>query len=136
MLRTEQPQFMDLVRNTLAEYVKPATPTELESWWMTCKVFTLRDVQRALAAHVVDPDDGKRAPRPIDVKRRLMTGAMEAERGPVDPHQAERHARHYLQSIRSPAVVGIAWDIALRHGNRPWQGAYAEADSAKDVVKR
>lgn len=121
MLRTEQPQFLEVVRNTLAEYLKPATAQELEAWWMTCKVFTLRDVQRALAAHAMDSDDGKRAPRPIDVKRRLISGATETTDRPVDPNYEERLAKYRADCIRSPAVVNCAHAIALRHGNRPWQ---------------
>lgn len=124
MLRTEQEQFFAVVTEALAGYVKTPTQAELEAWWAVCRVFTLRDVQRALAAHTMDSDEGKRAPRPIDVKRRLASGVMERERH-EDPHAAERHARHLAQCIRSPVVVSIAWDIALRHGNRPWQSGEA-----------
>jgi hypothetical protein len=92
---------------------------------MTCRVFTLHDVERALAAHQMDPDDGKRAPRPIDVKRRLVSGVVERPKQ-ADPHFAERIAQHYERSIRSPSVVATAHAIALRHGNKPWQGTQIE----------
>lgn len=122
MLPTEQPKFFALVTTTLAAYVKQPTAPELEAWWGICRVFTMHDIQRALAAHQVDSDEGKRPPRPIDVKRRLISGVVERERPPVDPNFSERLARYHADSIRSPAVVNTAWAIALRHGNRPWQG--------------
>jgi hypothetical protein len=121
MLPTEQPGFFKLVTSALAAYVKQPTPAELEAWWGTCRVFTLKDVDRALAAHTMDSDDGKRAPRPIDVKRRLVSGVVERDRPQADPHMEERIARHREQSIRAPSVVNTAWDIAKRHGDRPWQ---------------
>lgn len=125
MLPTEQPKFYHVVREVLAAYVKAPTAQELEAWWATCRVFTLRDVERAFAAHQMDADDGTRPPRPIDVKRRLVSGTLERENR-ADPHFEERVRAHYEQSIRSPAVVNTAWDIAKRHGNRPWQGTRFE----------
>lgn len=123
MLPTDQPKFFALVNVSLAGYVKQPSAQELEAWWSVCRVFTLNDVERALGAHTMDSDDGKRAPRPIDVKRRLVSGVTERSRVPADPHFEARLARHREQSIRSPSVVNTAWDIAKRHGSRPWQGS-------------
>lgn len=124
MLRTDQAPFFALVSAALAEYVKPTTPAELEAWWGTCKVFTMADVERALKAHAMCADEGKRAPRPIDVKRRLVSGAVEHERAerPVDEH---RMAQYRAECIRAPGVVNTAHAIALRHGDKPWQGAFS-----------
>lgn len=134
MLPHDQDKLFALVTDTLAAYAKVPTAQELGAWWATCRMFTLHDVERSLAAHQMDNDDGKRAPRPIDVKRRLVSGAVERPRT-EDPHFAERLEAYRLQAIRSPAVVACAHAIALRHGNRPWQGSYAAAKSASDVVE-
>lgn len=74
MMTMEQARFFEVVREALGAYVKAATPLELESWWGTCRQFSLDDVERALKSHCDDGEDGKRAPRPIDVKRRLAVG--------------------------------------------------------------
>lgn len=34
----------------------------------------------------------------------------------------KRRARFLADSQRAPGVVNTAWDIAKRHGDRPWQG--------------
>lgn len=135
MLPTEQPKFYRAVTDILAAYVKTPTPAELESWWAVCKVFSLQDVERALAAHQMDPDDGKRPPRPIDVKRRLISGVTDREAQRYEPADIQRLRDHYERSIRSPVVRDIAWDIAKRHGNRPWQGTYASPTTSAVVEK-
>jgi len=78
MITAEQPKFVELVTEALAQYTKAPTAAELEAWWITCKRFTIADVERALRDHSVDSEEGKRAPRPIDVKRRLEYGTREA----------------------------------------------------------
>lgn len=174
MIPTEQPRFFDLVNQALAAYVKAPTGGELEAWWATCRHFTFDDVDRVLKAHTEDPDDGKRAPRPIDVKRRLGAGTRSgmscAARGPgggcqypgifaestsgsdvwwcpwhfhdrVGPEAArwidvshevpyaraleKRAARMLDEAQTSPSVRMTAWDIAKRHGPRPWQPSRA-----------
>lgn len=80
MMPDEQPLFFALVTRALGEYVKAAAPAELEAWWGTCKRFGLMDLERAFKAHAEDDEDGKRAPRPIDIKRRLAQGTMDRQR--------------------------------------------------------
>jgi hypothetical protein len=121
MLRDEQPRLFEVVVAALAEYTKTPSTQELEQWWMTCRVFSLDAVERALKAHAVDPDDGKRAPRPVDVKRRLVIAAprSDVQREGLDP-DSPRMVAYRAQCIRSPSVRKTAQAIALRHGNRPW----------------
>ena len=123
MMTTQRAEFTAVVSAALAEYVKVPTPAELDAWWGTCRVFSLDDVARTLKAHTMDPDDGKRPPRPVDVKRRLAS----PRRGPDDLQQPEpvdrnspRMAAYREACILSPSVRATAWAIALRHGNRPW----------------
>jgi hypothetical protein len=47
---------------------------------------------------------------------------------------AKRLARYHAESIRAPSVVNTAWDIAKRHGNRPWQTGIA--DKLPEFLKR
>lgn len=80
MLPTEQPRFFELVADALAEYTKRPDQAELEAWWTTCKGLALADVERALKAHADHHDDGKRAPRPVDIRRRVAAGSAEGSR--------------------------------------------------------
>lgn len=124
MMTFERPKLVAIVTAALAEYVKVPTATELDAWWGVCRVFNLADLERALRAHAMDPDDGKRAPRPVDMKRRLAS----PRRDPYEPgaapsvsaEQEERLEAYRLACIRSPSVRATAHAIALRHGNKPW----------------
>src|SRR5206468_3302073 len=103
MFPHEQPLFFALVQRTLGEYVKTPTTGELEAWWATCRRFSFADVGRALQGHSEDPDDGKRAPRPVDVRRRLMAGTMERA-APTNEQErilAGRLARYHADMIRA-----------------------------------
>jgi hypothetical protein len=75
MMPLEQSEFFDVVLHALGGYGREATQRELEAWWGHLKHYGLRDVERALRAHEADADEGKRAPRPVDVKRRLSTNS-------------------------------------------------------------
>lgn len=125
MMPDEQDRFFALVNRALADYVRQPSEDELEAWWVACRRFPFDDVVRALKAHENDPEEGKRAPRPIDVKRRLFVriegGRPEAGREPifVDPNSVA-YIERIKRDARSPAVVNTAHAIALRHGNRPW----------------
>ena len=172
MVPTEQPAFVELVGNALGLYGKPLAPAELDAWWRACRSMSLLDVRRTLDAHAADPEDGKRAPRPVDVFRRVSFGAQrsgagcaasgasgtcsypgiwsdstsggerwycpwhrlehsgpEAERWievshevPYEAAMAKRVERMRLESHGAPGVVDLAHVIALRHGDKPWQG--------------
>jgi hypothetical protein len=37
MMSVEQAQFVELVTETLAAYVKAPTAAEMEAWWITCR---------------------------------------------------------------------------------------------------
>lgn len=80
MLPTDQPRFFDLISAVSADYLKQPSTFELESWWAGCKGFSLADVDRALRAHQADERDGKHAPKPMDVKRRLSVASSDSNR--------------------------------------------------------
>lgn len=75
MLPTEQDQFFKLIADALGDYAKSPTEDELKFWWKGCKGLSIPDIERALRAHGESPDEGKRAPRPIDIIRKVNAGA-------------------------------------------------------------
>lgn len=81
MVPTEQPEFVEIVGEALGLYGKPLAPAEIDSWWRACRSMSLLDVRRTLDAHAADPEDGKRAPRPVDVFRRLAFGSQRSGAG-------------------------------------------------------
>jgi hypothetical protein len=81
MMPSEQGEFFVLVTAALGEYVKTPSGAELEAWWASCRHLSLEDVERALKAHAASEEDGKRAPRPIDVKRRIGYGVGSQQGG-------------------------------------------------------
>ena len=171
MMAVEREKLAAVVSAALGAYSKAITPAEMEGWWGRCRDFSLADIERALKDHEDDPDDGKRAPRPVDVTRRLRAGTRtgsgcaargvagacqypgifsddthgsstwwcpwhvrersgpEAERWlqvshdvPYETAAAKRAERMRGEATRTPGVVETAHAIALRHGNKPWQG--------------
>lgn len=80
MLPTDEARLYEIVTEALGQYVRQPDPKELAAWWIACRPYALADVQRALKSHEDDPDDCKRAPRPIDVKRRIKASAQEGEK--------------------------------------------------------
>lgn len=170
MLPDEREGFMEVVTRALAAYGKHPNGEEFEAWWYECRGLSLEAVRAAFSAHKDDPDRGERAPRPVDLTRRMKTGQRDASRcaardanaqcaypglfsdgtggdGPwwcplhriervgaeaskrIDYSQqvswetfrAKQLAKRLVEATASPAVVERAWDIAKRHGNRPWQ---------------
>jgi hypothetical protein len=48
----------------------------------------------------------------------------------------ERRAiRMLAESQRTPSVRNTAWDIAKRHGDRPWSGSFAKAETPAEVLE-
>ena len=79
MLPTERGAFAKLIARHLGAYAKSPTPDEIGMWFDQLDDFAIVDIGRALEAHVQHPDDGKRAPRPIDVIRSLRSGSTGSE---------------------------------------------------------
>lgn len=80
MLPTEQARFFEIVQANLGAYTKTPTQPELESWWRECKGLSLDAFETAFKSHREDPDRGERAPRPVDITRRMKAGARNAQR--------------------------------------------------------
>lgn len=79
MLHTERGAFAKLIARHLGAYAKSPTPDEIGMWFDQLERFVLDDIGRALEAHANHADDGKRAPRPIDVIRHLRSGSTGME---------------------------------------------------------
>lgn len=86
MLPTEQADFFRIVTATLNAYGRFPEPRELEAWWQECRGLSLDALEAALKAHRADQDRGERAPRPVDITRRMKTGQRNAQNcAAVDP---------------------------------------------------
>lgn len=80
MLPTEQVEFFRSVQDTLGAYGKHPEQRELDAWWRECKALSLEALKVAFKSHREDPDRGERAPRPVDITRRMKAGAADARR--------------------------------------------------------
>lgn len=79
MLPTDRGAFAKLIARSLGAYAKSPTPDEIGMWFDQLERFTLDGIERALETHTQHADDGKRAPRPIDVIRALRSGSTGSE---------------------------------------------------------
>lgn len=79
MLPTDRAAFAKLIARHLGAYAKSPTPDEIAMWFDQLERHALEDIGRALEAHCQHHDDGKRAPRPIDVIRALRSGSTGME---------------------------------------------------------
>lgn len=86
MLPTDQPRLFEAVTAILAAYGKQPTKSDLESWWAECKGLTFDAFEAAIKSHKADPDRGERAPRPVDVSRRMKAGNQNAARCSATDH--------------------------------------------------
>ena len=80
MLPTEQARFFETINRFLSAYGKFPEQRELEGWWIECKGLSLDALESALKSHKGDQERGERAPRPIDITRRMKAGARDAQR--------------------------------------------------------
>jgi hypothetical protein len=80
MLPTEHARFCQLISLTLTAYAKKPSEDDLETWWRECKNLTMEGVESALKSHREDPDRGERAPRPVDITRRMKAGSRDSAR--------------------------------------------------------
>lgn len=80
MLPDEREKFIEVVTRALAAYGKHPTGEEFEAWWYECRGLSLEAVQAAFTAHRDDPERGERAPRPVDITRRMKAGQRDAGR--------------------------------------------------------
>lgn len=80
MLPAEKARFFEIVQASLNGYAKFPDERELEAWWNECQGLTLDALQTAFKAHKDDPDRGEKAPRPVDITRRLKTGRRDDRR--------------------------------------------------------
>lgn len=79
MLPTEQVRFAGMIQRALGAYGKFPDQRELEAWWLECRGLTVDALETALKSHRDDPDRGERAPRPVDITRRMKTGSRNAQ---------------------------------------------------------
>jgi hypothetical protein len=89
MLPTEQPRFFELVTQALAAFGKYPEQRDLEAWWRECKGLSLDGLEAALKSHRDDPDRGERAPRPVDITRRMKSGSADARRCAARDHTGQ-----------------------------------------------
>ena len=80
MLPSERDDFVSFVTKALGAYSKRPTAADLEDWWEECRSLSLEALRAAFKAHRDDPDRGERAPRPVDITRRMKAGVRDAAR--------------------------------------------------------
>lgn len=185
MLATDQARFLQVVTEALRAYGKKPEKVDLEDWWHECRGLSIEALEAALKAHKDDPERGERAPRPVDITRRMKAGNRESQGcaavdssarcaypgifsdgtqgegswwcplhriervGPEaskrieyshnvswEDFRAKQGKKRAAEVIKAPAVVQTAWDIAKRHGNRPWQANVVDfiPEATKDKV--
>lgn len=80
MLPTEQARFFQVVAEQLGAYGKHPQQSDLEAWWRECRGMSIDALEAAFKVHRDDQERGERAPRPVDVTRRMRNGARDAQR--------------------------------------------------------
>lgn len=74
MLPTDRDAFATTLTSALGMYDREANDATVDTWMATLKAFDLARVRSALKDHMEHAEDGKRAPRPVDIWRRLTHG--------------------------------------------------------------
>lgn len=74
MHASDRQDLRTALESSLGMYARDLTEDDLDTWMASLKAFDLERVRSALREHMEHADDGKRAPRPVDVWRRLTTG--------------------------------------------------------------
>ena len=80
MLPSDHDEFVELVTKALAGYARRPSADDLEDWWDKCHRLSLEGLRAAFKAHEDDPERGERAPRPVDITRRMKAGSSDALR--------------------------------------------------------
>lgn len=78
MLPTEQAKFFEVITTVLGAYSKQPTADDLQAWWNECRGLTIDALESAIKSHRDDPERGERAPRPIDISRRMKAGSRDS----------------------------------------------------------
>lgn len=99
--------FMQLIAGIGELYAKPISAALTELYWQSLKGFELQDVQRALEAHIHNPDCGQYFPKPADVVR-FIEGSGETKA--LRAWAVVEKAIYQVGSYQS-----IAFDDALIH---------------------
>lgn len=122
MLPTEQARFFEIITHALGAYGKFPERRELEAWWGECRGLTLDALEVGLKSHRDDPDRGEKAPRPVDITRRLKTGNRDATRCAVS--DANGHCEY----------PGIFSEGTMGEG--PWFCPWHRLDRSGDLASK
>lgn len=71
---TDREDLRTALASALGMYDREITDDGLDTWMASLKAFDLETVRVAIRAHMEADDEGKRAPRPVDIWRRLTSG--------------------------------------------------------------
>lgn len=74
MLPTDRDALRQTLTSALGMYDRDASDEAVDTWLSALKAFDLARVRSAIRDHMDHPEDGKRAPRPVDIWRRLSHG--------------------------------------------------------------
>lgn len=99
--------FMKLIAGIGELYGKPLSVPLTELYWQSLKCFELQDVQKALQAHIHNPDCGQFFPKPADVVR-FIEGSGETKA--LQAWSVVEKAMHQVGGYQS-----IVFDNSLIH---------------------
>jgi len=74
MLDTDREELRQALASALGMYDRAVTDDALDTWMNALRYYPIDRVRAAIKAHMEHADDGKRAPRPVDIWRRLSNG--------------------------------------------------------------
>lgn len=75
MLDTDRDELRKALTSALGMYDRDITDDALDTWMSALRYYPIERVRNAIKAHMESADDGKRAPRPVDIWRRLSSGS-------------------------------------------------------------
>ena len=104
---TDKAQFVALLRAVAEFYRDTLSPVRLELYWRSLQRYSLAELQRALNAHLIHPDQGMFMPKPADIVR-ILQGSL------IDQAQSA-WAKVHKALYQVGSYDSVAFDDALIH---------------------
>lgn len=137
MQSIDREAFAQTLTSALAMYDREVTDQAIDTWMSTLKAHELGRVRQAIRDHMDHHEDGKRAPRPVDIWRRLNAGGG---RG-VQCAASSSAGRCRYPGVFSDATDGTGqwwcpWHRENREGVKADEAIEASANTPFDEAQR